>query len=109
LNYASFIIGKGAGPAVGHAQYWPPIEPLIYWVKRKGLGGRYSVKTQRRLGNKQTQRDEDYRIAKAIQFIIHARGVKGHDLFSKAENKFLDEAGKVIQQSADEVAKEFSD
>jgi hypothetical protein len=109
LNYAPYIIGEGAGPAVGHGRWWPPIEPLVYWVRRKGLAGKYSLKTHRRLGNKQTQGDEDYRIARAIQFVIHMRGLKGHDLFTKAENKFFNEAEHEIKSSIDEVAKEFSD
>jgi hypothetical protein len=93
LKYASFILGKGAGPAVGHAQYWPPIAPLIYWAHRKGLG----------------QGEETIRIAYAIQYIIHARGIHGKDLFDKAEAKFFSDIQREIILSLDEVEKRFSD
>ena len=51
--------GKTSGYAqaveFGTKPHWPPLEPLIYWVRRKRLAGTYSIKTRRRLGSASRQ------------------------------------------------------
>jgi hypothetical protein len=55
-----------------------PIDALTGWVHRKGLAGTYSVKTQRRTGNKTTQSVQDRQLAWLIWRSIKKYGVKAH-------------------------------
>lgn len=109
LSYAEYILGEGAGPAVGHGQWWPPIEPLILWVRRKGLAGRYSMKSKKRLGSKEKKENEDERLAYAVQHKIHERGIKGHDLFNEAERRFGPKAFEMIANAVRKTEERFSD
>lgn len=54
-DYAVFV-HEGTGPAVGRPRYWPPIEPLKDWARKK-LG--------------------DERLGYAVQRKIHAKGTEG--------------------------------
>lgn len=56
---------------------------IVRWVHRKGITGRYSVKTQRRLGSKISQYAEDYSAAWPIALSIVRNGVKPHPFFFK--------------------------
>lgn len=56
---------------------------IIDWVKRKGLSGRYSVKTKRRQGSKNEQLSEDYDIAFPIVRAILKKGIKPQPFFFK--------------------------
>jgi Bacteriophage protein of unknown function (DUF646). len=58
-------------------------DAILAWVKRKGIGGSYSVKSRRRLGSKVDQRIEDEQIAFAIYLSIIRHGVKPHPYFFK--------------------------
>lgn len=51
------------------------IDSLILWVKRKGLAGTYSVKTQKRLGSKSAQQSEDESLARFLAFKILKKGI----------------------------------
>lgn len=75
---ASEFKGKGDGTM---AQF---IEAIRAWVKRKGIkGGRYSVKTHRRLGSKDAKQREDDSLVMAIVYSILKRGVPARPFFFK--------------------------
>jgi HK97 gp10 family phage protein len=48
---------------------------LMDWVKRKGITGTYSVKTQRRTGSRGSRMSEDYDVAFAIMLKILKKGI----------------------------------
>lgn len=52
------------------------VKDLAQWVKRKGLAGSYSVKTQRRVGSRSTQSDQDMKLAYAIAISILRNGIR---------------------------------
>jgi hypothetical protein len=56
---------------------------ITEWVRRKGITGRYSVKTRRRLGGKGQKADEDLRAAWPIAMSILKNGVSPHPFFFK--------------------------
>lgn len=55
----------------------PPLEPLIGWVQRRGLGQTFSVRTQRRQTGA-AARGRTVAIARAIQRKIFRRGIAPH-------------------------------
>jgi hypothetical protein len=63
------------GPAGGTWKEF--VESIMAWIKRKGIKtGIYSVKTRRRLGNKQQKEREDKSLAYAIAKKIFINGIK---------------------------------
>lgn len=58
---------------------------IVQWVRRKGLAGRYSTKTRRRLGNRGVQQIEDLSVAWPIAMSILRRGVTPHPFFFKQQ------------------------
>jgi hypothetical protein len=56
---------------------------IVRWVRRKGLTGTYSVKTQRRKGSKINQFAEDYSAAWPIALSILKNGINPHPYFFK--------------------------
>jgi HK97 gp10 family phage protein len=48
---------------------------LMDWVKRKGITGTYSVKTQRRTGSRGSRMSEDFDVAFAIMLKILKKGI----------------------------------
>lgn len=56
---------------------------IVRWVRRKGITGAYSVKTQRRTGNKINQFAEDYSAAWPIALSILKKGINPHPYFFK--------------------------
>lgn len=56
---------------------------IVRWVKRKGIAGTYSVKTQKRTGNKINRLAEDYSVAWPIALSILRNGVSPHPFFFK--------------------------
>lgn len=52
------------------------IKALTLWVKRKGLAGTYSVKTQRRLGGKSVKASQDEKLARFLAIKILKNGIK---------------------------------
>jgi hypothetical protein len=85
LPYAIYV-------EMGTKPHYPPIEPLLLWVKRKKLGGTYSIKTHRRMGGKKLQMDEDMPIARAIQRKIGKFGTKPTKFL---ENAFIANGQKI--------------
>lgn len=62
--------GKGSGSLEDM------IKALTLWVKRKGLAGTYSIKTQRRTGNKGARIKEDEKLARWIAIKILRNGIR---------------------------------
>lgn len=58
---------------------------IVRWVKRKGISGRYSVKTRKRLGNKIDKLAEDYSAAWPIALSILRKGISPHPYFFKQQ------------------------
>jgi hypothetical protein len=56
---------------------------IVRWVKRKGISGRYSVKTKKRLGSRIDRLAEDYAAAWPIVMSIIKKGIKPHPYFFK--------------------------
>jgi hypothetical protein len=66
------------GPNIGFDAFFLII---LDWVKRKGIAGRYSTKTRRRLGNKNQQLEEDYSVAWPIALSILRKGTHPQPYF----------------------------
>lgn len=60
-------------------------QAILRWVRRKGMGGRFSVKTRKRQGTKLTQYAEDYAAAWPIFLSILRNGVRPHPFFFKQQ------------------------
>lgn len=58
---------------------------IVRWVARKGISGRFSVKTRKRVGNKIDRLAEDYSAAWPIAMSILKNGVKPHPFFFKQQ------------------------
>lgn len=56
---------------------------IVLWVRRKGIAGTYSIKTQRRTGSKIKQFAEDYSAAWPIALSILRNGINPHPYFFK--------------------------
>jgi len=94
-SFAATFRGKGTPTG-------DPLKALEAWVKRKGIAGRYSTKTKRRLGNSASKAAEDKRVAYLIWRKIKKYGVKPHPFFFKqippAEARLKNKLAQVIQQ-----------
>ncbi len=75
---------------------------IVRWVKRKGIAGRYSVKTKRRLGSRIDRIAEDYAVAWPIALSILRNGLHPHPFFFKQMDvvwpKFIRQVNKRIEQ-----------
>jgi len=60
---------------------------IVKWVSRKGISGTYSVKTQKRTGNKLDKYAEDYKVAYVIARSILINGIKPHPFLFPAFEK----------------------
>lgn len=70
LAYAPFVV-------LDTKPHWPPLAPILEWVRRNRLAGKYSVGTRRRIGRRATREREDLRVAWAIRRKISRVGTKG--------------------------------
>jgi hypothetical protein len=59
------------------------LRSIAAWVKRKGIAGRYSVKTRKRVGNKSDRQKEDLSAAWPIALSILKNGINPHPFFYK--------------------------
>lgn len=111
--YAPFV-EFGTGPAVGHPAYTPPSsiaepgQPLYEWVKLKHLAGVYSIKTQRRMGSKAQQQDENRRVARAVWAHIRKHGTHPHPFFFPAFDDLSGAAVEKIEAAIDQVIANFN-
>lgn len=58
-------------------------DEILKWVTRKGIAGRFSVKTRRRVGSKDQKKREDESAAWAIYLSILKHGIKAQPYFFK--------------------------
>lgn len=68
-SYAAQFKGKSTG------DYYDFLNAILTWVQQKGISGRYSIKTQRRVGSKSQRAEEDIQTAEAIAFSILRHGI----------------------------------
>jgi HK97 gp10 family phage protein len=88
-QYAATFKGKKGGSLEDM------IQALTLWVKRKGLAGTYSVKSQRRLGGKSTQTSQDEKLARFLAIKILKNGISAQPFLIPA---FEEEKPKLIQR-----------
>lgn len=83
-KYASVVHeGRRAGSKM------PPIEPIQRWVHMRGLAGRYSLRTGRRIGSKASIDSQDRAIAFVIARSIAKKGTPGLKFFEIALRQAL--------------------
>ena len=91
-QYAAQFMGKTGG------KFIDLINALAEWVKRKGISGTYSVKTQRRTGSKSVRNSEDRAVAYAIAIKILRNGLKAQPYLIPA---YEEEKPKLIKRLKD--------
>lgn len=69
-EFANTFRGKTGGT------FQEMLKALVLWVKRKGLVGTYSIKTQRRTGSKKVQKSQNDAAAYAIALSILKKGLR---------------------------------
>lgn len=79
---------------------------IVDWVRAKGLSGSYSVKTQRRTGNKNTQLEQDLEVAYPIFLSILRNGSRPHPFLYPAYVVTVPKLIKNVQQAVKEAMKE---
>jgi len=93
------IASKTKGKTRG--TYDDMIDNLAQWVKDKGLAGRYSTKTKKRLGNELSKAIEDRQVAYQIAKWILIRGIRArpylYPAVTKNINNFRKELDKVFK------------
>ena len=73
------------------------LRSIIEWVRAKGLAGRYSTKTQRRIGSRPTQDQEDLAVAYPIFRSILENGANPHPFLYPAYVQVKPQIIKSIQ------------
>lgn len=81
-DYAATFKGAGGGGSLDEF-----LLVIMEWVRRKGITGTYSVKTQRRTGNRSARNFEDAEAAYSIALSILRKGVKPQPYLYPAVNK----------------------
>ncbi len=113
IPYAQYV-EYGTGPAAGHQAYTPPLsitrpgQPLYKWVETKHLVGVYNLKTQRRIGSKQQNIDENQKAARAIWAGIRKNGTQPHPYFFVALDQKREEIKDLFKKAVKEVAESIS-
>jgi hypothetical protein len=69
-EFANTFRGKTGGT------FQDMLKALVLWVKRKGITGTYSIKTQRRTGSRKVQSKENDSAAYAIALSILRKGIR---------------------------------
>lgn len=80
------------GPNIGFDAFF---QIILDWVHRKGIAGRFSTKTRKRLGSKNSQLEEDFDVAWPIALSILKKGVHPHPFFYAP---YLEEKPKIIKR-----------
>ncbi len=78
---------------------------IVRWVRRKGITGTYSVKTQRRTGSKINQFAEDYSAAWPIALSILKNGINPHPYFFKQMGVVWPQMVRNIERRISNVSK----
>lgn len=110
--YVEFGTGGKVSIPVGYEQYAASfkgkkgggledmIQSLTLWVKRKGLAGTYSVKSQRRLGGKGVQQSQDMKLARFLAIKILRNGIKAQPYlipaFELEKPKLIEKLKKIL-------------
>lgn len=92
----------------GTKPHWPPLQPLVEWVRIKQLAGAYSTKTRRRLGSKALQQRQDIAVARAVQVKIARRGTKARPFFFPAVEAKKDEVLRLIERGVEQMVRKFN-
>jgi hypothetical protein len=79
------------GPQIGFDAFF---NIILDWVHRKGIAGRFSIKTKRRVGSKAKQLEEDFDTAWPIALNILKNGVNPHPFFFQP---FFEEREQIIK------------
>jgi len=90
---------RGKGPGT----FKEMVRAITEWVRRKGIAGRYSVKTRRRVGSKISQQAEDAAAAWPIIMSILKNGVKAHPYFFKQQGIVVPKIMKRINDRVKEL------
>lgn len=80
------------GPNIGFDAFF---QIILDWVHRKGIAGRFSVKTKRRVGTKNQQLEEDFDVAWPIALSILKKGTHPQPFFFQP---FFDERKALIEK-----------
>lgn len=80
------------GPNIGFDAFFLII---LEWVRRKGIAGRFSTKTKKRVGNKGKQLEEDFDVAWPIALSILRKGTHPKPFFFQP---FFDERKTLVEQ-----------
>lgn len=80
------------GPNIGFDAFFLII---LDWVRRKGIAGRFSTKTRKRLGNKNQQLSEDFEVAWPIALSILKHGTHPQPFFFKP---FFEERKALVER-----------
>lgn len=80
------------GPNIGFDAFF---QIILDWVHRKGIAGRFSTKTRKRLGSKNTQLDEDFDVAWPIALSILKKGTYPQPYFFKP---FFEERKALVER-----------
>jgi hypothetical protein len=80
------------GPNIGFDAFFLII---LAWVRRKGIAGRYSTKTRRRIGGANQQLQEDFSAAWPIALSILRNGVNPHPFFFAP---YFEERPKIVER-----------
>lgn len=83
-GYESFAAQYRGGK---HGTFKEMIKAIMLWVRRKGISGTYSVKTQRRTGSRAAQSRQDQQAAYAIAISILRNGIKAQPFMIPAYEK----------------------
>lgn len=89
-DFAAQFRGKGGGGNLGDM-----LNDLAEWVRRKGLAGTYSVRTQRRTGKRAARSNEDLEVAYRIMYSILKKGINPQPFFIPA---FLKEKPELFKR-----------
>ena len=96
-EYANQFKGKTGGT------FAQMLKALMQWVEQKGITGTYSVKTQRRTGNKATQASQNKSAAYAIAISILRKGLRPHPFlipaFEQEKSKLITKIENVIKNA----------
>jgi hypothetical protein len=79
------------GPNIGFDAFFLII---LDWVRRKGIAGRFSTKTRRRVGSKNAQLQEDFEVAWPIALSILRKGTHPQPFFFQP---FFDERKALVE------------
>ncbi len=80
------------GPNIGFDAFFLII---LDWVHRKGIAGRFNVKSKRRIGSKSKQTEEDFDVAWPIALSILKKGTHPQPFFFKP---FFDERKALVER-----------